>query len=182
MKITARTLSGEICQVEIEGHFFKKITPLKKDILDLPWIAPGLIDIQINGFAGVDFNRVLESDDAWHHATKQLYAHGCTGFLIALITNTERGYRGLLADLTRTDQSRSAQLPRFSHGRPVAQSRSRLSRRASGRVDAKTEPCACLTNGWKHRRARCSSSSLSRRRSIPEASHGRDPRGGGKEK
>jgi N-acetylglucosamine-6-phosphate deacetylase len=100
MKITARTLSGKICDVQVEGHVFKKITTHKGDILDLPWIAPGLIDIQINGFAGVDFNHALESDDAWHHATQQLYAHGCTGFLIALITNAEEGYRKLLTDLT----------------------------------------------------------------------------------
>jgi N-acetylglucosamine-6-phosphate deacetylase len=99
MKITARTLSGKVCHVQIEDHVFKKITPEKEDLLDLPWIAPGLIDIQINGFAGVDFNRAIESDDAWHHATQQLYAHGCTGFLIALITNAEEGYRRLLTNL-----------------------------------------------------------------------------------
>jgi N-acetylglucosamine-6-phosphate deacetylase len=99
MKITARTLSGRICHIQIEDHLFKKITPEKEDLLDLPWIAPGLIDIQINGFAGIDFNRPIESDDAWRHATQQLYAHGCTGFLIALITNTEEGYRRLLTDL-----------------------------------------------------------------------------------
>jgi len=100
MKITARTLHGQVCHVEVEDHVFKKITPEKTDILDLPWIAPGLIDIQINGFAGVDFNRTIESDDAWRHAASQLYAHGCTGFLIALITNAEEGYRKLLPDLT----------------------------------------------------------------------------------
>jgi len=100
MKITARTLSGEICDVQVEGHFFKKITPRKEDILDLPWIAPGLIDLQINGFGGIDFNRPLESDDAWHHATAQLYAHGCTGFLLTLITNRKESYRKFLTDLT----------------------------------------------------------------------------------
>jgi N-acetylglucosamine-6-phosphate deacetylase len=100
MKITARTLHGQVCHVHIEDHHFKSITTDKADILDLPWIAHGLIDIQINGFAGVDFNRALASDDAWHHATRQLYAHGCTGFLIALITNAEPGYRKLLTDLS----------------------------------------------------------------------------------
>lgn len=99
MKITARTLSGQICDFQVEDHLFKKITPRKEDILDLPWIAPGLIDIQINGFAGVDFNRPIESDDAWHYVAKQLYAHGCTGFLIALITNQEAEYKRLLPDL-----------------------------------------------------------------------------------
>jgi N-acetylglucosamine-6-phosphate deacetylase len=100
VKITARLLSGEVCHVEIDGHVFKSVTTTKEDILDLPWIAPGLVDIQINGFGGVDFNREIESDDAWHHATQQLYAHGCTGFLIALITNTDEGYRNLLNGLS----------------------------------------------------------------------------------
>ena len=99
MKITARSLSGEILDVQVDGPVFKKVTKHKGDVLDLPWIAPGLIDIQINGFAGIDFNRPLESDAAWEHATQQLYAQGCTGFLIALITNREEGYRALLGDL-----------------------------------------------------------------------------------
>ena len=58
------------------------------------------MDIQINGFGGVDFNLAIESDEAWHHATQQLYATGCTGFLIALITNTDEGYRKLLNGLS----------------------------------------------------------------------------------
>jgi N-acetylglucosamine-6-phosphate deacetylase len=99
MKLTARSLSGEILDVQIDGPVFQSVTPHKGDLLDLPWIAPGLVDIQINGFGGIDFNRALESDEAWRHATQQLYAHGCTGFLIALITNREEGYRELLPPL-----------------------------------------------------------------------------------
>jgi N-acetylglucosamine-6-phosphate deacetylase len=100
MKITARALSGEVCDVLVENGHFKSIAARREDILDLPWIAPGLVDIQINGFAGVDFNRALESEEAWRHATGELYAHGCTGFLIALITNTEEGYAARLHELT----------------------------------------------------------------------------------
>jgi N-acetylglucosamine-6-phosphate deacetylase len=100
MKITARALSGEVCDVLVENGHFKSITTRCEDIVDLPWIAPGLVDIQINGFAGVDFNRALESEEAWRHGTGELYAHGCTGFLIALITNTEEGYEARLHELT----------------------------------------------------------------------------------
>jgi N-acetylglucosamine-6-phosphate deacetylase len=100
MKLTARLLSGEACDVQLEHGRFASITLHKEKILDLPWIAPGLVDIQVNGFAGVDFNRALESDDAWRHATQMLYAHGCSGFLIALITNTEDGSRERLRELT----------------------------------------------------------------------------------
>ena len=91
MKLTARRLSGDIVDVQVDGPVFKSVKAHRGDILDLPWIAPGLVDIQINGFAGVDFNRPLESDEAWEHATQELYAHGCTGFLVALITNESYG-------------------------------------------------------------------------------------------
>ena len=100
MKITARLLSGEVADVEIEHGHFASIIARREDVLDLPWIAPGLVDIQVNGFGGVDFNRALESPDAWRHSTACLYAHGCTGFLVALITNTEAGYRERLRELT----------------------------------------------------------------------------------
>ena len=99
MKIVARHLSGKIIEVQVEGPVFKSCTNSKEKILDLPWIAPGLVDLQVNGFAGVDFNRAF-SRDAWEHATTQMYAHGCTGFLIALVTNIDRGYRSSLAEIT----------------------------------------------------------------------------------
>jgi N-acetylglucosamine-6-phosphate deacetylase len=100
MKLTARHLSGEVCHLEIDSGLFTKVTTTREDTLDLPWIAPGLIDIQVNGFAGVDYNRPLSSDEAWRDATQQLYAQGCTGFLIALITNTDEGYAARLTELT----------------------------------------------------------------------------------
>jgi N-acetylglucosamine-6-phosphate deacetylase len=100
MKLTARILSGEVCAIEVENGRFSSVTTRNEDVLDIPWIAPGLVDIQINGFGGVDFNRALESPEAWCEATDRLYAHGCTGFLIALITNTEEGYGERLRELT----------------------------------------------------------------------------------
>ena len=101
MKLVARTLSGLASAIEIDGPVFQSIVPLRSDSPDLPWIAPGLVDLQVNGFAGIDFNRALESDDAWQHATHQLYAYGCTSFLIALITNREEASRDLLTGLSQ---------------------------------------------------------------------------------
>src|SRR5947207_88107 len=51
------------------------------------WIAPGLFDLQVNGYGGVDF----QQDDLpladLLEATRQLRLAGCTRFLLALITN-----------------------------------------------------------------------------------------------
>ncbi|MDO4571391.1 MAG: N-acetylglucosamine-6-phosphate deacetylase [Planctomycetia bacterium] len=54
---------------------------------DIPLIAPGLVDLQVNGFAGVDFNDGNISYDAWVHAAQALYRERVTSFLPTLVTN-----------------------------------------------------------------------------------------------
>jgi N-acetylglucosamine-6-phosphate deacetylase len=52
------------------------------------WIAPGLFDLQVNGFAGVDFQQDgLEREDLFR-AVRGLSKYGCTRFLLTLITDT----------------------------------------------------------------------------------------------
>ncbi|MEO6053743.1 MAG: amidohydrolase family protein, partial [Chthoniobacterales bacterium] len=68
--------------------------------------APGLFDIQINGFGGIDFNNPITLED-WQQAEEHLARHGCTHFLATLITNARENYRELLGNLKilRTDGS-----------------------------------------------------------------------------
>lgn len=51
------------------------------------WIAPGLVDLQVNGFAGVDFQADKVGADDLVHAVHRLQAAGCTRFLLTLITD-----------------------------------------------------------------------------------------------
>ena len=51
------------------------------------WIAPPLIDLQINGFAGVDFQQDNLTFKELLHAVEKLRATGCTRFLLTLITD-----------------------------------------------------------------------------------------------
>lgn len=51
------------------------------------WIAPGLFDLQVNGYGGVDFQRDdLEAEELLS-AAHQLRAAGCARFLLTLITD-----------------------------------------------------------------------------------------------
>jgi len=50
------------------------------------WVAPGLIDLQVNGFAGHDFNSIDPSADAAASAVRALAARGTTSVLPTLIT------------------------------------------------------------------------------------------------
>ena len=51
------------------------------------WIAPGVVDLQINGYAGVDFQQDNVSADDLHRAARGLSEAGCTRFLLTIITD-----------------------------------------------------------------------------------------------
>jgi len=51
------------------------------------WIAPPLLDLQINGFGGVDFQQDGLTVEDLLHATRGLRSAGCTRYLLTLITD-----------------------------------------------------------------------------------------------
>ena len=74
------------------------IEPASKPLGDEVWIAPALVDLQINGFAGVDFQSDDLTSDELIRATRELRAAGCTRFFFTLITDH---WPRLLARLSR---------------------------------------------------------------------------------
>jgi N-acetylglucosamine-6-phosphate deacetylase len=62
------------------------------------WIAPALVDLQINGYAGVDFQQDNVSVDDLLRAARALRRDGCAHFLLTLITDD---WGRLLARLRR---------------------------------------------------------------------------------
>jgi N-acetylglucosamine-6-phosphate deacetylase len=51
------------------------------------WLAPGLVDIQINGYAGVDFQQDEVTDSAVEAAAAGLRRDGCGRWFLTLITD-----------------------------------------------------------------------------------------------
>ena len=81
MKFLARHYQTQkTLEIEINQNRYSQIKSLTSSDKTLPYIAPGLVDIQINGFGGIDFNRPISSKE-WEIACQALYAHGCTHFL-----------------------------------------------------------------------------------------------------
>ncbi len=62
-----------------------------EEVLSAPpqdqWIAPGLVDLQVNGYAGIDFQANDLTVDDLLVAVRGLRSAGCTSFLLALITD-----------------------------------------------------------------------------------------------
>lgn len=53
------------------------------------FIAPGLIDLQLNGCFGIDFNQTSLTAGQVHEATRKLWRHGVTTYYPTVITNTD---------------------------------------------------------------------------------------------
>ena len=70
-----------------ENGIFTEITPTNDNPAHDKWIGPPLVDLQINGFAGIDFQKDKLSTDELIHATAALEKSGCSKFFFTLITN-----------------------------------------------------------------------------------------------
>ncbi len=79
------------------------------------YIAPGLIDIQINGYMGVDFSDQDLTLEDLHAATKALWKEGVTTFLPTVITNGQKNLKKSFSILAAAldDQEIGTSIPGF---------------------------------------------------------------------
>jgi len=63
------------------------------------WLSPGWIDLQVNGFAGVDFNRPTTTQEEIAGALRALFATGVTRFYPTVVTNSPEVMEGSLRNL-----------------------------------------------------------------------------------
>lgn len=69
------------------------------------WIAPGWVDIQVNGFAGVDYNTPAAPHEEIARSVQVLYSTGVTRFYPTVITGAPDDMAGALRNLTRAKES-----------------------------------------------------------------------------
>ncbi|MBV8847655.1 MAG: amidohydrolase family protein [Bryobacterales bacterium] len=65
------------------------------------WLAPGFIDLQVNGFAGVDFNSPATQGESMAAAMDAIFATGVTRFFPTVITASPERILSALANLAR---------------------------------------------------------------------------------
>ncbi|HEY6986832.1 MAG TPA: amidohydrolase family protein [Bryobacteraceae bacterium] len=67
-------------------------------------LTPGFIDLQVNGFAGVDYNDPAAPSEAIAKSVRAMFTTGVTRFLPTLITGSEERIVGALRNLTRAKE------------------------------------------------------------------------------
>src|SRR6185295_18688310 len=90
--------TGELVSVEFD-EVIRSVRPGSAD--DGLWIAPGFIDIQVNGFAGVDFNRPDTSQNEIQRALELIVSTGVTRCLPTVITGPADDMVACLKNLAR---------------------------------------------------------------------------------
>jgi N-acetylglucosamine-6-phosphate deacetylase len=63
------------------------------------FIAPGFIDVQVNGFAGVDYNDPAASHESIAESVRVMFRSGVTRFFPTVITGSEERIKGALRNL-----------------------------------------------------------------------------------
>ncbi|MGD1892874.1 MAG: N-acetylglucosamine-6-phosphate deacetylase [Cyclobacteriaceae bacterium] len=89
-------LSGQAEEYLIENGIIQRIDQLKELTEDLPYIGLGLIELQINGLQGVDFNDLSLTPPDLLDVTYILLKQGVTSFFPTLITNADENLLHLL--------------------------------------------------------------------------------------
>jgi N-acetylglucosamine-6-phosphate deacetylase len=98
-------------RVEISGGL---IAAVEAAPLEDTWLAPGFVDTQLNGFAGVDFNSPLIEADEAASVLPALWRTGVTTFAPTLVTNS---IDALARNFGVLEEARRA-FPAFAHAAP----------------------------------------------------------------
>src|SRR6266849_8283633 len=69
------------------------------------WIAPGWVDIQVNGFAGVDYNSPTTPHDEIARSVQVQYSAGVARFYPTVITGAPADMLAALRNLTRAKET-----------------------------------------------------------------------------
>jgi N-acetylglucosamine-6-phosphate deacetylase len=82
--------TGEAVSIQFREGLIASIQPVAADA-SLPMVAPGLVDLQINGYAGHDMNALPISPDAPGNMVRALWREGVTTCFPTVITNSPQG-------------------------------------------------------------------------------------------
>ncbi len=88
MKIQALLYSNNLpVEIEMENGLIRSVRQIAHEkVKDMVFVAPGLIDVQVNGYAGVSFTDEGLTVDGVKKATEGLWKEGVTTYLPTIIT------------------------------------------------------------------------------------------------
>ena len=114
MEITANVPGKGLARIEIQATRIAAVQILGPEDPQKPCVSPGLVDIQLNGYAGIDFCDADLDPTKALDVLPALWKTGVTTFCPTVITNT---HEGLLQCFRALEQARNID-PRFAQCAP----------------------------------------------------------------
>jgi N-acetylglucosamine-6-phosphate deacetylase len=96
--------SGDEVELRFEDSI-ESVDPLIARTGDSTYVTPGWIDLQVNGFAGVDYNAPSASHEEIARSIRALLQTGVTRFFPTVITGSQEDMSGALANLARAKEA-----------------------------------------------------------------------------
>jgi N-acetylglucosamine-6-phosphate deacetylase len=90
--------TGERTEISF-ADFISGVDPLLSSQGDPAYISPGWIDLQVNGFAGVDYNSGSTTHEAIAGSIRAIFRTGVTRFFPTVITGSPEGMLSALGNL-----------------------------------------------------------------------------------
>jgi len=88
--------------IEIQGDsVISHVDPVLEAADNAAYIAPGFVDIQVNGFSGVDYNSPSSPMEEIARSIRALFSTGVTRFFPTVITGSPENMLGALKNLAR---------------------------------------------------------------------------------
>jgi len=99
LSVKGRSSTGSsVLKIDFDAALLAVDDLLRSEPVD-EFIAPGFIDLQVNGFAGVDYNDPASSSEAIGRSIQRLFTTGVTRFLATIITGSEERIVGAIKNL-----------------------------------------------------------------------------------
>jgi N-acetylglucosamine-6-phosphate deacetylase len=105
MKATGIDVSSGSSVEVVFDRAINIVDHLIRPLDDAVFIAPGWIDLQVNGFAGVDYNSAASSQEQIAHSIRAQFATGVTRFFPTVITGSPEGMTAALRNLAAARES-----------------------------------------------------------------------------
>lgn len=98
-------ISGKLVDIDVEEGKIREVRPSKAaDNPSAPWVTPGFVDIQVNGFAGVDYNSPDTPPEEIARSIDVQRATGVTRLLPTVITGSAENMTGALKNLVKAQR------------------------------------------------------------------------------
>src|SRR5271168_2736552 len=91
-------VTGERIEIEFDS-IISHVDPVLEDGDEDIFLAPGFIDLQVNGFAGADYNSPVTPHDELIRSIRTMFSTGVTRFFPTVITGPPENMLGALRNL-----------------------------------------------------------------------------------